>query len=338
MRFVLTIFVLAPFLGFTQFNGPESVEYDPNGGRYFISNSSSGEIMEQVPGQTATVFVSGVGSGPHGLELMGDTLYACSGGRVKGYDRTTGAEVINMNLNGSFLNGITTDGQFLYVTDFSASKIYRVDPVNGVFNEYVSNTGGTPNGILYDGATENRLIVVFWGFNAPIKAVDMSDSTISTIATTSLGNCDGIAKSCVGKYYVSSWSPQRITEFDATFSSSSDYGVTVSSPADLDFSEDRAEIGIPNSGNNTVDYVVIPECALSITENKIELNIYPNPATSEINFPPCDLIELVSLDGKKVISQSGNSGQIVLNEIPTGMYIIQMHHNGDIAYSKLTIE
>ena len=68
--------------------------------------------------------------------------------------------------------------------------------------QIVSNTVSTPNGIVYDGEN-NRLIFVNWGSNAAIKAVDLSDNSVSTLTTTTLGNCDGIDNDSYGNYYVS---------------------------------------------------------------------------------------------------------------------------------------
>ena len=46
-----------------------------------------------------------------------------------------GAQSFSLNLSASFLNGLTTDGtNYLFATDFSAKKIYRICPANNTFN------------------------------------------------------------------------------------------------------------------------------------------------------------------------------------------------------------
>ena len=87
MRYLFLIvgLLIAPFSFSQSYNGPESVEFNPNNGSYYISNSSNGQILELDANNDLSVFVNNTGPGPHGLELVGDTLYACSGGRLKGY-------------------------------------------------------------------------------------------------------------------------------------------------------------------------------------------------------------------------------------------------------------
>ena len=135
----LTLLLLtAPTTLFSQsYNGPESVEHDDANARYLVSNSSNGQIIARADGTgQLSTFVTGVGAGPHGLEIVGNTVYACSGSRVKGYDLTSGTEVANINIGGQFLNGITSDGSAnIFVTDFSAKKIYRIDVATGNYNE-----------------------------------------------------------------------------------------------------------------------------------------------------------------------------------------------------------
>src|SRR5690606_10183033 len=118
------------------------------GDRYFVSNTTSGVIKQRDQAGTVTDFAS-VSPAPYGLEIMGDVLYACSGGTIKGYSLADGTLVYTRNLNGSFLNGLATDGSYLYVTDFSAARIYKVDPIGDSQSTLVSNTSGTPNGIVW---------------------------------------------------------------------------------------------------------------------------------------------------------------------------------------------
>src|SRR6185436_8553396 len=150
LPFLFAAALCGPLELLSQYNGPESVEYDPVGDRYFISNTGDNTIKQRDQAGTVTAFAS-VSPAPYGLEIMGDTLFACSGGSVKGYLLSTGAQVFNLNLGGTFLNGITTDGTYLYATDFTQEKIFRVDVTAASFITWVADTDGTPNGIVFDG-------------------------------------------------------------------------------------------------------------------------------------------------------------------------------------------
>ena len=172
------LLLLIPFVSFGQnYNGPESIEYAPNNSVYYISNSGNGQILELDNNDNLSVFTEGLQSGPHGLELVeqyigekwsGQILYACSAGRLYGYDMN-GSEVLNYNLNGSFLNGIThkvnntlsTLAQVdLFITDFSAKKLYRYSVDENMHYE-ICSFNKNPNVTYYD-SINNRLFVVFW--------------------------------------------------------------------------------------------------------------------------------------------------------------------------------
>jgi hypothetical protein len=287
-RNFLTISVfLLQMAAVAQYSGPESVEHDPVGDRYFVSNTGSGVIKVRTQAGAVSDFVS-VNPAPYGLEIMGDTLFACSGGSVKGYLLSTAAQVFNRNLGGSFCNGITTDGRFLYVTDFSATRIYKVDVANNSHTTLVTNTAGTPNGIVWDAAAE-RLVVVFWGSNAPVKAFDRNTGVATTlIANTGLSNIDGVTIDCVGRFLLASWSPDRITRYDADLSGPGvDLAVPgLNNPADIDFDPVNDRICIPNSGNNTVLLVDV-NCSTGLEEPlPALLRLHPNPAMDGLRLEP----------------------------------------------------
>ena len=155
------LFTSALMLGFSSlfaqsFNGPESVDYDSYGKRYLVSNSSQGQILSyDAINDELDVFASGVGAGPHGLEVVGEELFACSGSRLKAYNLVTEEQTVNVNLGTSFANGITHKGNDIFITDFAGKDIYRYNLTSGEFNMYIENleiesTPVTPNGIFYD--------------------------------------------------------------------------------------------------------------------------------------------------------------------------------------------
>ncbi|HRF80058.1 MAG TPA: hypothetical protein PL070_08225, partial [Flavobacteriales bacterium] len=160
----ISSFSLVALFGFqiagnAQYSNPESVEYDPVGDRYFVSNTGSQLIRSRDQMGAVTTFVN-VGAAPYGLEVLNGVLYACVGGGIKGYSLADASLQFDLNLGGSFMNGITTDGEFLYATDFSTARIHKVDVTAASSSILVSNTNGTPNGIVWDPIGE-RLVVVF---------------------------------------------------------------------------------------------------------------------------------------------------------------------------------
>jgi hypothetical protein len=257
---------LIPLLSITQnYNGPESIEYNAINQTYFISNSGNGQILELDSNENLSIFVNNINTGPHGLELVqeyigskwvGQILYACSGGRLYGYD-IDGNQVLNYNMNGTFLNGITqkinpnSEQVELFITDFSEKKLYKYSIEEN--NHYeICSFNKNPNGVFYD-SMNNRLLVVCWGGNAPIYEIDLTNNDYSTVITTNLSNLDGISMDQCGNFYISAWSSNAIHKYNSDFSETEIIINGLNNPADICFNQTDNIIGIPNSGNNTVE-------------------------------------------------------------------------------------
>ena len=256
-KIYLLLFFLCPLITFGQtYNGPESIAFDAGNNRYLISNTGSGTILARSASGTLSVFKSGISPTPYGIEILGNTLYACCSGFIKGYSLSDGSQVFNVNTGATFLNGITSDGfSNLFATDFSGKKIYRINTLSSVSNVMASGLVQSPNGIVYDQAN-NRLVFVNWGSNAPIKALSLTDSTVTTIATTTLGNCDGLAWNGLDTWYIAAWTGQKIVKYDRDFLNAPVTIATgMSSPADIYYNQLSDTLAIPNSGNNTVVFL-----------------------------------------------------------------------------------
>ena len=270
------------------YSGPESVEFDYARNRYLISNTTSHQIIAYKNG-VKTVFKTLTGTGPHGLEIVGDTLYCCNGASIAAFDLNNGNPVFTKNLGAGFLNGITHDpAGNLFITDFSAKKIYRMNTLTRKFNVYVANTVSIPNGIIYDsydGITP-RLIFCNWSTNAPIKKIKLADSTVSTLTATTLSNCDGICKGNNGKFYVSSWGNQTIQRFDSTWTGGSTSVVTGrSNPADIVYNLNTDTLGVPNASNNTVSFHYLgTPLAIDKIQEENSFQFYPNPSSSNFTI------------------------------------------------------
>ncbi len=267
-----TLLICLTFWGITTFgqtlNGPESIEWDAANNRWLISNTGNGTILARSTTGVLSSFVSGVPSGPYGIEILGNVLYACSGTTIRGYDLTSGANIFTLNVGASFLNGLTSDGvNFLYATDFSTKRIIKINISASTYTNIATGLAKTPNGILYEGAN-NRCVYVTWGANASIMAIDLTTFAVTTLLATTLSNCDGITKDGCGNYYVTSWGNNRLNKFNNTLTGTPIVlpGV-LSSPADIDckFGTTQDEIGITNN-TNTLSFVTIAKPDVTISE------------------------------------------------------------------------
>ncbi len=311
-----------------QYDGPESVEYDAAGDRYFISNTGDGTIKQRDQAGNVTPFAS-VSPAPYGLEIQGDTLFACSGGGVKGYLLSTGAQVFDLGLGGTFCNGITSDGTFLYVTDFSEEKIYRVDVAANSFSTWVADTDGTPNGIVFDPAGD-RLAVAFWGTNAAVKTYDRATAAPGAAMNTGLANIDGITIDCTGLFLLASWSPDKITRIISFTDPLQDVITTgLNNPADIDFDPVRGEVCVPNSSNDQVIIEAVAPCATAVGDGtrSTPMRATPNPTTGLvwIDLQEHRAVPYLLLDARGLLIGGGTlpvGGLLDLGGLAPGRYTL----------------
>ena len=305
MSKILNILFLIPLCCLTQnYNGPESVEYNAVTGSYFISNSSNGQILELDSNNNLSIFTSNIGSGPHGLEIVDNILYACSGGRLKGYDLDNGNQVLNFNVGGTFLNGITHyidgSGSYLFITDFTARKLYRYR-IEDQWISSICDFPKNPNGVFLD-PMYNNLYVVTWGNNAPIYEVDFTTEEFYTATTTDLNNLDGISMDECGNFLISAWSTNSIHRFSNDFSESDIVVDGLSYPADIIYDQLNNFIVIPNSGNNTVEFV-----PYSPFNEPTALSWWCNDNTDVIEYKKnIQIIKTIDLLGRETKSKGFN--------------------------------
>ncbi len=330
MRHLFIVPLLAGCVGNAQYDGPESVEYDPVGDRYFVSCTGNNSIKQRAQDGTVTNFVTGISDAPYGIELKGDTLFACVGGNVKGYLTSTGAEVFDIDLSGAFLNGLATDGNYLYATDFNDYTILKIDPDDVSFNTLVPSTAQKPNGIVYDPVLD-KLWVGFWGSGARIRSYDRETGAELSSFTTALGNIDGITLDCQGNILVASWSPNRVTRFENTFTAPPEtiVGSGLSSPADIDYDAVHSRVCIPNAGTNTVLVPEVASCVDAISEEASyqTINAVPNPTDGlvriDLDFNEPQPFMVLSEAGLLVASGTLKPRSLLdVSTLAAGIYVI----------------
>jgi hypothetical protein len=338
-----------PILSFAQpvFRG-ESVEYDYVGKRWFTSDNGTSIIQRDSNG-VVSYFGTGL-KASHGMEILGNTLFACEGTKIYGYDLTTELEVMQVTVPGAvFLNGLTNDGvDRLYATCFSNKKIFEINVASLSFpavTEIVSATVSTPNGIIFD-SLHHRLLFTNWNTtNAPIKAVDLNGFAVTTVTTTTVGKIDGIDDDGLGHYYISSWSPMRISRYDTNFVGAA---VTITAPginnpADIGYAKGIDTLGIPN-GNGPVTFIGFGPVVGIDSPNAVSeaLTVYPNPVSTksvisfELTNPSATELQITDLQGRIVhslLSENMPAGRhhVLLTglEISAGIYLVRLQAPAD---------
>ncbi len=323
------------------YTNAESVEYDPVNDQWLVSNGSR-MITDDGEGN-----LSFFGTGPAnlGLEVLGNTAFVSVQNGIKGYDLTTEAEVMSLNIPGAtFLNGMTNDGNnMLYTTEFNSNRIFSVDVSdlnNPTYTEIVSNTEQTPNGIIFD-QVNNRLIYATWTNPALIKAVDLDTFTVSDITTTNVAQVDGIDDDSEGNYYISSWNPDRITKYNNNFTSFETVVTpTIDSPADIGYNQNNDILAIPTFS----DVIFVDLSSLSVTDFSSEsfgFGISSNPINDAtyveftMETPERLSLNLYDIQGKLIdtlLTENAASGtyKVVLAglQLQTGVYLLELQVEG----------
>lgn len=233
----------------------EAVEYDAQGNRWLVSNGNS-ILATAGPGSTWSYF--GNAQASHGMEVVDGMLVAIGNNVMRAYDLESGALLGSLSLPGAtFLNGMGALPGGVVVSDFGNGRIHRVDwtdPTNPVAT-LLATLPGSPNGVAIDPLAD-RAVVVMWGSNADIVEVDLeTGATALLVDGTGLSNLDGIDHDSEGNFYVSSWSPARITRFPNDFSSAETVVAQgLSSPADISYALDRDTLAVANSGSDVVTW------------------------------------------------------------------------------------
>ena len=192
-------------------------------------------------------------------------LFALDNGVLRAVDLVSENQTGSLTLPGtSFLNGMGSRSGELIISDFGTGALHRVnisDPAAMTSSVFVSDLGGTPNGVVIDEAN-NRALVVTWGV-CKVYAVDLETAAVTVLAaSTGLNNCDGIDLDGSGRAYVSSWSPNRITRFSADFSTSEAVVTSgLSSPADVSYALELDTLAVANSGSDLVTFHGFPSPA-----------------------------------------------------------------------------
>lgn len=356
---ILFTLINATLASSQSYQSPESIEFDYANNRWFIANNGGNNILTRSSETGAlSIFAPNgfAGGGPHGLEIVEDTLYACAGASLRAYNINTGALVFASNLGATFLNGITHDTSGnLYITDFSGNKIYRFNTKSRKHNVFVSGGVSSPNGIIYD-QENNRCVFVQW--SGAIRTVSLVDSSVSTlVATSGLSSIDGITRDGAGNYYLSSWSPTRITRYNSTFTSPTvavGSGMGLSNPADIFYNVQTDSLGVPNSGsgnNTTYYYFGSPTSVKEISdEPAVGLSVVPNPSsgTSQLHYQiakeghvQIEVFDVSRKLVKKVVNENQSKGAHVIQfekaDIPAGVYFFTLSHAGGTRTQKVVI-
>jgi len=331
---ILIILLFAAFLSNAQnlLNSPQKIVIDTERNRYLVSNFDGGGDLIQIDSLgIQDTFIVNAGM-VDGMQIIGDTVYGSAfGGRVIGYDLDSGIQVMNLNLSSAgvqFLSGFVADSAgFLYTSERFGNRIFKIDVKTQTYWVFAIGSGiDQPNGMLYE-KTKNRILVCLDKPNPPILAISILDSSVTTVATTTLGGSDGIAKDANGNYYITGYYLHGMYKFDPDFTGS----------PSMFYKEDYMVYPTYNEKNNSLlvtlyeqnDWLEIPLGSSSVSTGEIQKdftlnNNYPNPfnpsTTIAYSLREKGYVKLMVYDlmGEKVAT-------LVNEEQPAGYYEVEFH-------------
>jgi sugar lactone lactonase YvrE len=153
---------------------------------------------------------------PKGMALAGDTLWVADIDAVRGFDITSGAHLVSIDLSSDgavFLNDITrapdgtmyvSDTRYVFgdsgVTHQGPDRVYRVGPDRAISIAVQGDTLGAPNGVFWD-QDGRRLLIAAIG-RARIFEWQPGD-TVPRLVATGPGGYDGIESLGGGRFLVS---------------------------------------------------------------------------------------------------------------------------------------
>jgi len=219
----LTIFLLFFTYGYAQslLNGPQKIVIDTKRNRLLVSNFNSGDIIQIDSIGNQTYFVQGADF-IDGIEIVGDTIYGVGNNRkVKAYNLVTKQLVFDITIPGlrsNYLSSITYDSAgHLFISCPLLNEIYRMKIKNHAFWLFAKDNGlNKPNGILLE-KEKNRIVVIDHSPNSKIHAINLVDSSVITLCTTSFNSPDGIIRDKFGNYYIGGYYLPGMYKIDSTF-------------------------------------------------------------------------------------------------------------------------
>lgn len=332
IRMLLFLFALMPFLLPAQnlLNKPEHVAWDPVNDRYLVTNYGNGKIVAIDTLGNQQVVIEGI---PNclGIHIVDTTIFITQGTHIHLYGLQSLNPIQTLTLAvTSWIDGMANDDAGnLYVAE-NAGRIHKVD-MSTLSDTIIINTGLPlkPQDLAFD-PQANRLLLVCWGTNSPIVAIDLETYAVSDLVATTSGQYDGIVRDTNGDLYVTSWmSGGRVYKWEPPYTSGPEVlSQGHAGPAGLAINEAGQMLAVPNFNGNTVSWLSLIPTGIGENSNKPEIRIEGDHLV--VNTSSTCRILITAINGKQVFQESYGPGEIhlslksVLNNQHHGVYLVSV--------------
>lgn len=263
------------------FQAPESAKYDAELDVWYVSNINGSPVDKDGNGYISRLkadgtvdsmkFIEGGKLGvtlnaPKGLALQADTLWVADIDAVRGFNRRTGVPVASITLKGSkFLNDIAVGPDGIYITDTGIKadakgmshpgpdRVYRIGPNRSQNVALENDSLAGPNGITWDGARKQFIIVPFFG---NVVRAWTPGSKVTIPLGTSPGQLDGVEVLDAQRLLITSWADSSLDVFENGAATALEKNLP--SPADIGLDTKRSRVAIPLLMENRIEFRSVP--------------------------------------------------------------------------------
>lgn len=348
---VILLIILSVACSYAQtlLSGPQKIVVDAKRNRLLVSNYNTGDIVQIDSAGNQSYFLQNAGF-VDGLEIVGDTVYGVGNNRViKAYHLDTKQPVMNITISGlssNYLSSIISDSSgFLMISCPNLNTIYKLKISDGFYWIYAQNNGlNKPNGMLLE-REKNRIVVID---DSPepslIHAINLLDSSVSTLYTSSFNRPDGIVKDIYGNYYVGGYYLPGVYKFDPAFCQSPQLiysGNNIIYPT-YDFSDNSLLVTFYHA--NTWARVPLSTGINDPKEYVSDFHLYQNfpnpfnPSTTikyhltKNNSVSLKVFDLMGREIKTLVNKRQKAGDYEVSfdgsEFPSGVYLYKLETNG----------
>ena len=263
------------------FQHPESLKYDADLDVWYVTNvngmgleKDGNGYISRLKGDGTVDSLKFIESGkrgvtlnaPKGMALQGDTIWVADIDAVRGFNRRTGAPVASIAPKGAkCLNDIAVGPDGLYITDTGVKvdakgishpgpdRVYRIAPDHTSSVALENDSLAGPNGITWDGAHRQFIIVPFFG--NVVRAWTPGSKVLLALGT-SAGQLDGVEILDAQRTLITSVADSSLDVFEN--GTATVVYKDLPTPADIGLDTKRNRVAIPLIMEDRIEFRTVP--------------------------------------------------------------------------------
>jgi len=294
-------------------NKPEHVVYDQVNHRYLVTNYGNGKIISIDTLGNQEAIIEGI---PNclGIHIVDTTIFITQGTHIHLYGLQSHAFLQTLTLDvANWIDGMIHDSSGNLYAAENSGKVHKVK-LSDLSDTVIVNGGlpSHPQDLAFD-PVENRLLLVCWGTNSPIVAIDLATYAVSDLVATTSGQYDGIVRDTNGDLYVTSWmSGGRVYKWEPPYTTGPEiFSQGHAGPAGLALNKEGDLLAVPNFNGNSISYLSLIPAGTGENGAKSSIRIKGDQLMIK-SESPCRIL-ISSVEGKQVFSAPYGTGDIKLS-------------------------